>query len=264
MVSTYIRYVNYNRAHTDFESPSRRWAANGIQLIRLRGFREVARGRKEKTVQDTQAGLSAVFCQLHSAERQNTCMPVKSFACWKCVRLPLCYAVLSAEQISDAEHHYVRAKSEQRKAGETTYRYSFPNARIVRRVTQLRILCSGMQTVPCPSSLSLLSPLVSFVFRSLSLHLVEVESLLIMQRCVYIRGNLRITSCCAAIVARQRRIRGKGQGKGSRGKKRRKIHALRRKLHAYSDTLLNVIFFLILQFKIFLWTYLEYVASYYN
>lgn len=74
----------------------------------------------------------------------------------KCAVLPLCHAALTAEQISDAEHHYVRAKSEQRKAGETTYRYSFPNARIVCRVTQLRILCSGMQTVPSRSlSLSL-------------------------------------------------------------------------------------------------------------
>jgi len=68
--------------------------------------------------------------------------------CRKCATFSLCHAVLSAEQISGAEHHYVRAKSEQRKAGETTYRYSFPNARIVRRVTQLRILCSGMQTAP--------------------------------------------------------------------------------------------------------------------
>lgn len=103
-------------------------------------------------MQDIRRSFSQIFyrCTLLIALRENIYVSsiVHVFARLpKMCTLPLCHAVLWTEQISDAEHHYVRAKSEQRKAGETTYRYSFPNAHIVRRVTQLRILCSGMQTV---------------------------------------------------------------------------------------------------------------------
>jgi len=35
-VHTPTTVVNYDRAHTDFESLSHRWATNGIQVIRLR------------------------------------------------------------------------------------------------------------------------------------------------------------------------------------------------------------------------------------
>lgn len=93
--------------------------------------------------------------------------------------LSLCHVVLSTKQISDiVEHRYVRAKSEQRKAGETTYRYSFPNARIVCRVTQLRVLCSSMQTVPSrvPSLSLSLYYLISSPSYSVPCHYISWKS----------------------------------------------------------------------------------------